>query len=102
MHYRVVRAEFLSWVHLAATAVERGLMLPFHAVLGDPPYGLGFMNARWDTFRPERWQEDNLNRRSSRGSHRRTDTSNGNGMAPAQMWAYQAWVTAWAAPRKCR
>jgi len=96
MQYRVVRADFLNWVRLAVVAVERGLMQPFHAVLCDPPYGIGMMDAHWDTFRPGQWRKGSIHRAGGLGGYRAAPTW--SEMTPDQMRAYQEWVTTWATP----
>jgi hypothetical protein len=82
------------------------------AVITDPPYGLGFMDREWDTFRPETVQrraEQRERKQSGSRSSRRWPTRGGTtqGGGPSVEYdeslegnrAFQAWCEEWA--REC-
>jgi len=93
MTRKIVRADVLNWLRVAAGAVRRGLLQPFTVVLGDPPYGIEF--AEWDVFRPsERWRNGNAHRMGALGGYQAAPTW--AEMTPAQMREYQQWITTWA------
>lgn len=52
-------ADAVEWAKEYSQKISRGETQPFHALLCDPPYELGFMGKDWDksgvTFRPDTW-----------------------------------------------
>ncbi len=53
---RVDSADLLDWLRGRQWLAESRFMPKAHAVLCDPPYGLAFMNQRWDTMTPVQYQ----------------------------------------------
>jgi site-specific DNA-methyltransferase (adenine-specific) len=102
----------IPWKVLQGDCREKLRELPadsVHAIVTDPPYGIGFMGKKWDTFKPERVDE-------ARTTRRRKGTLPGAGVRFPQKYGnaqgggppitydesragnvrFQEWCTSWA------
>jgi len=50
MMYTIVQDDIINWLEKAVWGEK------FHAVLSDPPYGLSFMNKKWDSMTAPQFQ----------------------------------------------
>ncbi|MFA6270945.1 MAG: hypothetical protein WC657_07105 [Candidatus Paceibacterota bacterium] len=48
--YTLIQADVVRWLRGNEWQVQNGFMPKYHAVLSDAPYGIAFMNKKWDTL----------------------------------------------------